>query len=142
MATINRITAEQRERMIAEAAYFLAEKRGFDADERVADWLKAEQEIDATFKLSPHDKKLETLYEQLAEFTEKVREAGTKLKDEARDEWSKDIERIHKLRDGFAEKLEMIRENTGEAKEQAKRQAEKLRRDLAEALKRIGDYPR
>jgi hypothetical protein len=41
------LTAEQREAMIAEAAYFRAEKRGFAQGHEVEDWLTAEQEIDA-----------------------------------------------------------------------------------------------
>jgi hypothetical protein len=36
-----------REGMIAEAAYYLAERRGFDGGDPVADWLEAEAEIDA-----------------------------------------------------------------------------------------------
>lgn len=38
-------TPEERECMIAEAAYFMAEKRDFSGD-AVADWLEAEVEID------------------------------------------------------------------------------------------------
>lgn len=38
-------TPEERERMIAEAAYFIAVKRNFSGD-AVADWLEAEAEID------------------------------------------------------------------------------------------------
>lgn len=40
------VTAEERYRMIAEAAYFLAEKRGFQDDRVAEDWLQAEVEID------------------------------------------------------------------------------------------------
>ena len=36
-----------RQSMIAEAAYYLAEQRGFDGGDPVADWLEAEAEIDA-----------------------------------------------------------------------------------------------
>ena len=36
-----------RERKIAEAAYFLAEKRGFKAGRDMEDWLTAEEEVDA-----------------------------------------------------------------------------------------------
>ena len=36
-----------RERKIAEAAYFLAEKRGFEPGMDMEDWLAAEEEIDA-----------------------------------------------------------------------------------------------
>ncbi|WP_455208449.1 DUF2934 domain-containing protein [Kaarinaea lacus] len=40
------VTPEQRFSMIAEAAYFIAEKRGFSAGEAEKDWLNAETEID------------------------------------------------------------------------------------------------
>jgi hypothetical protein len=36
-----------REEMIAVAAYFRAEHRGFDGGDPVADWLAAEAEVDA-----------------------------------------------------------------------------------------------
>ncbi len=36
-----------RESMIAEAAYYRAERRNFDGGDPVADWLEAEAEIDA-----------------------------------------------------------------------------------------------
>ena len=44
--TGNFITPEQRFNMIAEAAYFMAEKRGFSGGNPDADWLCAESEID------------------------------------------------------------------------------------------------
>lgn len=37
--------ADQLQRMIAEAAYYKAEKRGFSPDGQVSDWLEAEKEI-------------------------------------------------------------------------------------------------
>lgn len=38
---------EQRAALIAEAAFFRAEKRGFAAGHEVEDWLAAESEVDA-----------------------------------------------------------------------------------------------
>ncbi len=38
--------AAERERMIAEAAYFRAERRGFSGGDSVTDWLAAEKEVD------------------------------------------------------------------------------------------------
>jgi hypothetical protein len=38
---------EARRGRIAEAAYLLAEQRGFEGDMQIDDWLRAEQEIDA-----------------------------------------------------------------------------------------------
>ncbi len=40
------VTSDQRWAMIAIAAYYLAEKRGFAEESSVGDWLEAEREID------------------------------------------------------------------------------------------------
>lgn len=40
------VAPEERARMIAEAAYYLAEHRGFEPGHEVEDWLAAEAEID------------------------------------------------------------------------------------------------
>ena len=44
---------EERRHMIETAAYFHAQKRGFTGGDPVMDWLEAEAEIDAMFKLEP-----------------------------------------------------------------------------------------
>ncbi len=41
------IYADDRQRMIAEAAYLIAEERNFEGDLAFDDWLQAEAEIDA-----------------------------------------------------------------------------------------------
>lgn len=44
------ISAEERWRMVATAAYHKAEKRGFASGHEVEDWLAAENDIDAVLK--------------------------------------------------------------------------------------------
>ncbi len=44
------ITPGERRRMIAEAAYFRAVRRGFGEGSAEQDWYEAEAEIDATLK--------------------------------------------------------------------------------------------
>lgn len=44
------VTPQQRQRMIAEAAYFRAEQRGFGAIGECEDWLLAEAEIDEAIR--------------------------------------------------------------------------------------------
>jgi hypothetical protein len=44
------VTPEERQHMIAIAAYIRAEKRGFDDGDAVDDWLHAEAEIDALLR--------------------------------------------------------------------------------------------
>jgi hypothetical protein len=41
------ISAEEREEMIAEAAYYRALSRGFEGDEHLRDWFEAEKIVDA-----------------------------------------------------------------------------------------------
>lgn len=41
-----RITPEERNRMIAETAYYRAERRGFATGGEMEDWVRAETEID------------------------------------------------------------------------------------------------
>ena len=43
----SRIGADERRRMIAEAAYYKAARRGFAAGDPDRDWIEAEAEIDA-----------------------------------------------------------------------------------------------
>ena len=42
-----KIVPEQRQHLIAQAAYFIAERRGFAPGNEVEDWLQAEAEIEA-----------------------------------------------------------------------------------------------
>jgi hypothetical protein len=46
-----RISPEERRRMIAEAAYFRAERRGFAAGGELDDWVQAETDIDRLVEL-------------------------------------------------------------------------------------------
>jgi len=46
----NGVSPDERWRRIAEAAYLLAERRGFQGGDPVADWLAAEAEVDATLR--------------------------------------------------------------------------------------------
>ncbi|MGI9234146.1 MAG: DUF2934 domain-containing protein, partial [Woeseiaceae bacterium] len=42
------VSPELRHEMIAEAAYYRAEKRSFQSGDPVADWLSCEKEVDAS----------------------------------------------------------------------------------------------
>jgi len=48
------IAADQREHMIAEAAYYLAEHRQFQGGDPLQDWFQAQQEIDSKVKTISH----------------------------------------------------------------------------------------
>jgi hypothetical protein len=46
------ITTEARSRMIAEAAYYMAERRGFEPGYEFEDWLAAEAEVDRDLEMA------------------------------------------------------------------------------------------
>jgi len=43
------VNDEEHYQMITEAAYLIAEQRGFQGDHEMDDWLQAEAEVDARF---------------------------------------------------------------------------------------------
>ena len=45
-----KMVPEQRQQLIARAAYFIAERRGFAPGNELEDWLQAEAEIEACLK--------------------------------------------------------------------------------------------
>ncbi len=45
-----KMVPEQRQQRIAQAAYFIAERRGFAPGNEIEDWLQAEAEIEALMK--------------------------------------------------------------------------------------------
>lgn len=47
MGIEGKVSREQRLQMIAEAAYFRAEERGFHGGDPAADWIEAEADVDA-----------------------------------------------------------------------------------------------
>jgi hypothetical protein len=48
------VAPNERLQMIAEAAYFRAEQRGFDPEKQIDDWLEAETIVDAVLSESKH----------------------------------------------------------------------------------------
>ena len=44
---------EERYRMVCEAAYFIAERRGFVGGDSAQDWVLAERQIDAMLAATP-----------------------------------------------------------------------------------------
>lgn len=63
------LSHEQRQCMIAEAAYYKALKRGFESDP-VCDWLEAEAEIDQSFELQFIEKFQENVIVSIRKFEE------------------------------------------------------------------------
>ena len=77
------VTAEQRRRMIAEAAYFLAQRRGFQGGNPVEDWLAAEAEVARALASLADSGPLSITQEELDHLMARAREAQLELRAEA-----------------------------------------------------------
>jgi DNA anti-recombination protein RmuC len=126
--------------MIADAAYFRAERRGFNGADPVPDWLEAEAEVDAQLRAMGSKRLLEELDERLAVANGRLRAFKKRLsgmKADVREEWAQDVEKLAKLRDKFQKRLEEIREQGEHASEKAKVQADKIWHEISDVIERV-----
>jgi hypothetical protein len=139
MSGSSKVSERERRRMIAEAAYFRAEKSGFAGD-AVADWVEAEAEIDRQLRQAANGLLIERIEEGLAEATKRlaaVKKKASGLASETRTELSRDAERLRELRDSLRVKAKELRERGENAGQKAFRQAEKTWDELAETMQRL-----
>jgi chromosome segregation ATPase len=142
MSSAHKVSAGQRRQMIAEAAYFRAERRGFDAGDPIKDWMEAEAEVDARLKASDEeDHWLERLEEGLATANKRLTSYKRKLKSlsaDARVEWQKDVDKLGKLRDKLRPQVKALRDQGSQAGHAARQQAEKAWNEISELMHRVG----
>ena len=102
--------------MIAEAAYFKAERRGFNGGDAVRDWCEAEAEIDAQL-LGQEDiqlvERIEDALEAAANRLASVRRKVARLSNEARTEWERDLDKLAALRETLNPKLAELKATSG-----------------------------
>jgi uncharacterized coiled-coil DUF342 family protein len=140
------ISSERRQEMIAQAAYFRAEKRGFVGGDPLRDWIEAEAEVDADLvRADPHvstarEEYLERLRTELQEYGKRLtrlRAKTKKLSAEMREEWEHEITELSAVRDSLRKKLTELRRKGGEKREDIKRQSESLWGQLKEGVDRL-----
>jgi chromosome segregation ATPase len=141
----------KRYQMIAEAAYFQAEHRGFRDGDPVNDWLQAEAEI-ARLSLSPEggepkpSKKVvfqETLEAQLKEWDAKLevlKAMASKATAEARAEYEGQLEALAAKRVRAQEKLKELRERTEDVWEDLKAGVDKTWAEIGNAINKIASH--
>lgn len=143
--TVRSSSSEQRNEMIAVAAYFRAEQRGFGNGDPVADWLEAESEIDRMLRLGPgsstKQKFLDRIEAQIQEWDLRIDELQAKakgLKTKARSEYLKELETLAGLRAALREKLLEVGKHSGDAWEDLRHGAEQAWTEMREALEHVG----
>ena len=140
MSSQNKVPSGLRERMIAEAAYFKAERRGFNGGDAVRDWCEAEAEIDARLRRLDDGQLVERIEEVLESAADKlaaVRRKVARLSSETRGEWERDVERLAALRDTLKPKLKELKQQGERAGRKVREQAEKIRDEIAELVQRL-----
>jgi len=144
------VTPEQRYHMIAEAAYFHAERRGFGGGDPGLDWREAEAEIDRLLQ-SPWRPGMESqtnakeafqqrLEAQIEEWDTRLDELKAKAMDagsELRADYDKQLETLAAKRDALQTKALELRKRTEDAWDDLKSGTEKAWDDMRDALNRI-----
>ena len=142
---ITKMSDDQRRQMIAEAAYFRAERRGFSGGDSVGDWIEAEAEVDERLRQAEAAHLLECLEEGVASATKKLasmkRKAST-LAASARAELQRDVDRLGELRDALSVKVKELRVEGSRAGEVAVHQAERAWGELTAVMRRLGTSAR
>jgi hypothetical protein len=140
MSSQHKVTSGQRQQMIAEAAYFKAERRGFNGGDAVRDWCEAEAEIDARL-LQLEDgqvvQRIEEVLESAARRLAASRRKVARLSNEARGEWERDLDKLAALRDTLKPKLVELKEQGERAGRIVRGQAEKIRDEITEVVQRL-----
>lgn len=144
------LTPQERYQMIAEAAYFHAEKRGFALGDTAQDWLEAEAEIDRMLqaprsksKASPitakqaFQEKLET---QIQDWDAKLADLRAKTQEttaEIRADYEKQFEMLTEKRNAAQAKMQELRSRAGDVWEDLKGGTEKAWDEMQKALDQI-----
>jgi hypothetical protein len=141
------ITPQQRYQMIAEAAYFIAERRAFAAGDPAQDWLEAETEIDRILQsggkaagMTPKQAFQAALEAQLKELDVRLEELklqASLAKLEVRSEYEKQLETLSTKRAVAQSKLNELRNRAEGAWEDLRGGTEKAWEDMRQALDRL-----
>lgn len=121
------VDTEQRWQMIAEAAYFMAEQRGFSGGDPVEDWLAAESEID-------------TLFYTTRPVSEEEASAYARVRDEVRKALSQiqDVVDAAAVKGAFERGVNEVKRVENYSAEVMHKVTATLREDMARAAERMG----
>ena len=150
---ISTITQGERHRMIATAAYYRAERRGFRDGDAYADWLQAETEIDRMMERSlascgdasggARHAFLDRLEGELREFDARLDELAGKArnaKKKVKTEYRKQVDLLSEKRVLADQRLRELKDRSGDALEDVKDGAEKLWNDIRRTIDKMASH--
>lgn len=134
--------------MIAEAAYYRAECRGFQGGDPVADWLEAEVEIEAMLQSSSEpgkektvkqafEEKLETQLDEWDKKLDSLMKQAKKAKADLRRDIEAQLEALRAKRAAAQDKLQELRQRGDSAWEDLKEGVEKTWDEMRKAIDSI-----
>lgn len=138
---VSKVTPEERQKMIEEAAYFRARERGAEGGDPVADWVQAEADVDARLEQMEHNAFLGRLEERLASAGDALaamKKTIARKRSAARAEWQEELEKLVSLREKFELKVDDVRARGREAGNRLRKQAEELAEEISEEISELG----
>jgi predicted RNA-binding Zn-ribbon protein involved in translation (DUF1610 family) len=122
------VSAEERHRMIAEVAYFRAERRGFQGGDSFQDWLAAEAEIDKLLGAPAQQQEAQELaaYKRMRQELAKIL-AGVG-----------DAVNVETVRQAFDRAAKELKDAGGYATETVSRVSQRLRREVEATASKLG----
>ncbi|HUL83168.1 MAG TPA: DUF2934 domain-containing protein [Gammaproteobacteria bacterium] len=137
----SKVSEDQRRQMIAEAAYFRAERRGFNGGDATTDWIEAEAEVNERVRQIESAHLLQCLEEGLATATKKLsslKRKASSVASGARTELQRDVDKLSELREALRSGVKELRAQGEQAGQLARRQAEKVWDELSDVMQRLG----
>lgn len=137
-----KVSAEERQKMVAEAAYFRAKGRGCDGGDAISDWVEAESEIDERLRQMEHNalfERLQARFVAARENLKSLRRRVARRKLEARAEWQKDLEKLAELQDAFEHRLEEFRERGQLASRKLRQQVDETADEISRKISDLGN---
>jgi hypothetical protein len=137
----SKVSEDQRRQMIAEAAYFRAERRGFSGGDPATDWIEAEAEVEERVSRVEGAHLLACLEEGLTTATKKLnslKRKASSVATGARTELQRDVEKLGELREALRGTVKELRAQGEQAGQLARHQAEKVWDELADVMQRLG----
>jgi len=130
-----------RQQMIATAAYYRAERRGFNGSDPSIDWCEAEMEVDQMLQRpAGNDKDTAQLEALLTEWDaqfEELKNKVAKAKAQTRTEYQKQLQAIADKRSMITGKLKDMRQHTGETWNDLKSAIEHVWDEICQETERL-----
>ena len=137
----SKVSGDERRQMIAEAAYFRAERRAFSGGDPATDWIEAEAEVDARVREIEGAHLLACLEEGLTTASKKLsslKRKASSVTGGGRTELQRDVEKLSALSEALRGRVKELREHGEHAGQLARRQAEKVWNELTDVMQRLG----